>query len=86
MKRIFKPVTIHHPPHTPLACKELLQTLVCGSSLFLIKPDGIVEGVMELDTHSNGNSQHVDHKKWYECLLANRQVSVLALCFLMKLG
>ena len=30
------------------------------------------------------NSQQVDHKKWYECPLVSRQVSVLALCFLMK--
>ena len=31
------------------------------------------------------NSQQVDHKKWYECPLAGRQVPVLALWFLMKL-
>ena len=31
------------------------------------------------------NSQQIDHKKWYACALASRQVSVLALCFLMKL-
>ena len=31
------------------------------------------------------NSQQMDHKKWYICLLASRQLSVLAVCFLMKL-
>ena len=30
------------------------------------------------------NRQQMDHKRWYECTLASRQVSVLALCFLMK--
>ena len=36
--------------------------------------------VMELDS-----SQQIDHKKWYTCALPCRQVSVLALYFLMKL-
>ena len=31
------------------------------------------------------NSQQMDHKKWYACALASRQVSVLALSFLIKL-
>ena len=31
------------------------------------------------------NSQQMDHKKWYTCAFASRQVFVLALCFLMKL-
>ena len=31
------------------------------------------------------NSQQMEHKKQYTCGLASRQVSVLALCFLMKL-
>ena len=30
------------------------------------------------------NRQQMDHKRWYECRLASRQVSVLALCYLMK--
>ena len=29
------------------------------------------------------NSQQMDHKKWYT--IASRQVSVLALCYLMEL-
>ena len=35
---------------------------------------------MDLD-----NSEQMDHKKWHEYPLASRQVSVLALCLLMKL-
>ena len=30
------------------------------------------------------NRQQMDHKRCYECTLASRQVSVLALCFLIK--
>ena len=39
--------------------------------------DGIVRG------YGTGNSQQMDRK--YTCALASRQVSVLALCFVMKL-
>ena len=31
------------------------------------------------------NSQQMDHKKWYACALASRQVSVLALHYSKKL-
>ena len=49
---------------------------------FLIKPDGIVRGMM--DSYEPHNSQQMDHKKLYTWLLASRQVSVLAVCWLMK--
>ena len=32
------------------------------------------------------NNQQMDHKKRYTCALTSRQVSVLALCYSMKLG
>ena len=38
-----------------------------------------------MDSYGTGNSQQMDHKKQYVCALASRQVSMLALCFLIKL-
>ena len=48
-----------------------------------MKLDEIVREMM--DSYETGNSQLMDRKKRYACVLASRQVFVLALCFIMKL-
>ena len=50
-----------------------------------MKLDGIVREMM--DSYETGNSKQMNHKQryLYACVLASRRVSVLALCFIMKI-
>ena len=50
-----------------------------------MKLDGIVREM--IDSYETGNSKQMNHKQWYlyACVLASRRMSVLALCFVMKL-
>ena len=63
----------------PLTISSGLQRAVVALC-FLIKPNRIVRGMM--DSYGTGNSRHI---KRYTRALASRRVSVLALCFVMKL-
>ena len=59
ISNMHKRITIHHPPHHFIKHAKSYHTHLSVVVLcFLIKPDGIVRGMM--DSYGTGNSQQMD--------------------------